>query len=183
MAAEVDLGPVQNVGQAPETEDRRFTPNRARLLRRLPQNEFWSLLQRAAGTSLNEIFGEELVRRGRGAALDEGEGQTSLGVFSPGYIRLRTYNDGNSSKVKVEVEDDELGSLLLGLTDLRFYDQGQQQHIERVVTDVGRRVTAGVDVLLSVGVGRPWRKPGDTAKRHWLQVNNIHMSDDPAWGV
>jgi hypothetical protein len=32
---------------------------------------------------------------------------------------------------------------------------------------------------LAVGLTRPWRKNGDTAQRHWLQVNNIHLEEDP----
>jgi len=32
-----------------------------------------------------------------------------------------------------------------------------------------------------LGLTRPWRKRGDTAERHWLQVNNIHLRDDPLW--
>jgi hypothetical protein len=43
------------------------------------------------------------------------------------------------------------------------------------------RIEAGVEVILSVGLTRAWRKQNDTAERHWLQVNNIHLKDDPLW--
>jgi hypothetical protein len=36
-------------------------------------------------------------------------------------------------------------------------------------------------VILSVGLTRPFRKWGDSEERHWLQVNNIHLEDDPLW--
>jgi len=36
------------------------------------------------------------------------------------------------------------------------------------------------DVLLCVGVGRPWA-PEDEEPRHWLQVNNVHLDDNPVW--
>jgi hypothetical protein len=36
-------------------------------------------------------------------------------------------------------------------------------------------------VILSVGLTRPWRKQEDTAERHWLQVNNVHLQDNPLW--
>jgi hypothetical protein len=48
---------------------------------------------------------------------------------------------------------------------------------------VQRRIKAGVEVILSVGLTRPWRKQGDTAERHWLQVNNIHLRDAPLWSL
>ena len=38
------------------------------------------------------------------------------------------------------------------------------------VTVIGR----GEEAILSVGVARPWPRPGDVA-RHWAQVNNVHF--------
>jgi hypothetical protein len=46
---------------------------------------------------------------------------------------------------------------------------------------VEKRLKSGVEAILSVGLTRPWQKWGDTAERHWLQVNNIHLKDDPLW--
>jgi hypothetical protein len=46
---------------------------------------------------------------------------------------------------------------------------------------VQERIEAGVESILSLGLTRPWRKQGDTTERHWLQVNNIHLKDDPLW--
>jgi hypothetical protein len=46
---------------------------------------------------------------------------------------------------------------------------------------VRRRIQAGVEVILSVGLTRLWRKQEDAAERHWLQVNNVHLQDDPLW--
>ena len=44
-----------------------------------------------------------------------------------------------------------------------------------------RRIKRGVGVILSVGLARAFQVSGDTARRHWLQVNNLHLEDDPAW--
>jgi hypothetical protein len=38
-----------------------------------------------------------------------------------------------------------------------------------------------METILSVGLTRPWQKRGDDAERHWLQLNNIHLRDDPLW--
>jgi hypothetical protein len=42
-------------------------------------------------------------------------------------------------------------------------------------------MNGGVAVILSVGVGYPWQKAGDSEERHWLQVNGIHLADNPVW--
>ena len=44
-----------------------------------------------------------------------------------------------------------------------------------------RRIHGGVRVILSVGLARAFQVSGDTARRHWLQVNNLYLEDDPAW--
>lgn len=44
-----------------------------------------------------------------------------------------------------------------------------------------RRIQRGVAVILSVGLARAFQVSGDTARRHWLQVNDLHLEDDPAW--
>ncbi|MGZ6362039.1 MAG: hypothetical protein ACXWP0_10200 [Ktedonobacterales bacterium] len=31
--------------------------------------------------------------------------------------------------------------------------------------------------------GRAWKKSEDAQERHWLQVNGIHLADNPAWQV
>ncbi|MGZ3600878.1 MAG: hypothetical protein ACXVDF_13215 [Ktedonobacterales bacterium] len=31
--------------------------------------------------------------------------------------------------------------------------------------------------------GRAWKKSEDAQERHWLQVNDIHLADNPAWQV
>ena len=52
-----------------------------------------------------------------------------------------------------------------------------------VVADLNRRLAGGVPVILSVGLSRPYAKPGDPDERHWLQVNGIHLEDNPVWQV
>jgi hypothetical protein len=72
-------------------------------------------------------------------------------------------------------------SVDLSVTDLRLYERDHKTPRRDLVADVQRRIDAGVEVILSVGLTRPWRKQNDTAERHWLQVNNIHLQDDPLW--
>jgi hypothetical protein len=49
------------------------------------------------------------------------------------------------------------------------------------VGQIAARIAKGAGVIVAVGLSRPWQKLDDTVERHWLQVNNIHLEDDPAW--
>jgi hypothetical protein len=80
----------------------------------------------------------------------------------------------------MDVWDGEL-RLDLSVTDLRLYvDDGGRPDTARVA-DVARRLDRGVRVLLGVGLTRPFASRPNDAPVHWLQVNNIHLEDDPAW--
>jgi hypothetical protein len=49
-----------------------------------------------------------------------------------------------------------------------------------LVGQIAARIARGAGVIVAVGLSRPWQKLDDTVERHWLQVNNIHLEDDPA---
>jgi hypothetical protein len=72
-------------------------------------------------------------------------------------------------------------SVNLAVNDLRLYERDHRTPRRDLVAGMQKRLEAGVEAILSVGLTRPWRKRGDTAERHWLQVNNIHLQDDPLW--
>jgi hypothetical protein len=72
-------------------------------------------------------------------------------------------------------------SVDLSVNDLRLYEADHRTPRRDLVSSVQQRLKSGVEAILSVGLTRPWQKRGDTAERHWLQVNNIHLEDDPLW--
>jgi hypothetical protein len=74
-----------------------------------------------------------------------------------------------------------LGKANLSVADLRLYERDHKTPRRDLVASLQRRLQAGVEAILSVGLTRPWRKHEDTAERHWLQVNNVHLHDDPLW--
>ena len=76
---------------------------------------------------------------------------------------------------------DEVSTVDLPVNDLRLYGDDQQTPKEDMVDDVNDRINKGIGLILSLGLGRAWRKPDDTAPRHWLQVNNLHLEDNPTW--
>lgn len=74
-------------------------------------------------------------------------------------------------------------SLYLPVTDLRLYEEDQKTPRAQLVADVDRRIRAGTKVILAVGLARAWKKPGDPEQRHFLQVNNLHLEDEPCWSA
>jgi hypothetical protein len=72
-------------------------------------------------------------------------------------------------------------SLDLSVTDLRLYADDGARPDTAAIRNVAGRLARGVPALLSVGLTRPFSARPDEPPLHWLQVNNIHLEDDPAW--
>lgn len=69
----------------------------------------------------------------------------------------------------------------IGLTKTtagNFFERLKTAGIRRLL-DV--RLAAAAEVILSVGLTRLFMSTDDHARLHWLQVNNIHVADDPCW--
>src|SRR5215207_774241 len=108
-------------------------------------------------------------------ALD-GVAQESLEeIFGP---ELELWDDRGTVRL---VLDYLMPSVDLSVNDLRLYERDGRTPRRDLVTSVEGRLKSGVEAILSVGLTRPWQKWGDTAERHWLQVNNIHLEDNPLW--
>jgi hypothetical protein len=178
VGAEVDLGSTLPHGSPPEVEDHVFNPTNASFVKDLPPRRFWKVLEGVAQADLATIFGPDLQPQGRGCAVDIGAGTASLGCLlpvTPPRVEIDAYH-----KVRMHIAD---GTFMVNLsvTDLRFYQRDHKTPRAKTVQDVQRRIASGVGVILSLGLARPWQKPGDTVRRHWLQVNNLHLQDDPSW--
>jgi hypothetical protein len=173
----VDLGPCQSQPNAPEVEDHIFDPNRANIVRALQPEAFWEQLEGVSEDTLTGIFGESLHEQGSGAAVDLGVGTASLGCLRPSTLVLYVNGWG---KLRASVSDGAW-TLDLSVTDLRLYESDNQTVHERQVRNLQRRIESGVPVIVSVGLARAFRASGDTQSRHWLQVNNIHLEDNPIW--
>ena len=173
----VDLGPCQASPQPPEVEDHIFDPARAHFVRALSGEEFWQELDGIAEDTLSELFGESLHKQSSGAAIDVGAGTNSLGCLRPSSIALYM---NRFDKLRASISDGTW-TLDLSVTDLRFYEADNTTVRRELVASVQQRVDAEVAVIVSVGLARAFRASGDTQSRHWLQVNNIHLEDDPVW--
>ncbi|MFN8633384.1 MAG: hypothetical protein U0893_05975 [Chloroflexota bacterium] len=186
MATIVDLGLTRPVPSPPEVEDVEFTTWHARAERLVDAELFWEMLTVKSRDSLADIFGSELRAIGRGvsrrAVTDLGTGIASLGVLRPRRqpeLFLSSKPDGREV-VRLRLSDGAL-SLDLSVTDLRLHaDDGARPDVQRV-REVAERLGRGVPVLVGVGLTRPFAARPDETPVHWLQVNNLHLEDDPAW--
>jgi hypothetical protein len=187
----VDLGPVKHSGSPPEVEDREFREHLLHSAGRIGPAEFWDLLESRAQERLQLIFGRELRREGASCVTDSGQGIASLGCLVPTRVtdvvveRRRTpLGLRDSLRIALDVGRHHF---VLPLTDLRFtrlHPSGSRWLFHRdLVDDARRRMLDGVPLVLSVGLSRPFRRHGDDSPKHWLQVNNIHLKDDPLWGI
>ncbi len=178
IASVVDLGPTAYAGHPPELEDHYFDPARAMWLFDDAPDDYWEFLNQIAQEGLTEIFGPALELWEESCTIDVGEGHASLGCFVPETQPWLYVDHRGTVRMVLECLTP---SVDLAVTDLRLYEKDHKTPRRNLVADVQQRIKAGVETILSLGLTRPWRKQGDTAERHWLQVNNIHLKDDPLW--
>jgi len=67
------------------------------------------------------------------------------------------------------------GPISVTVADLRLYGADQRTPRRDLVEELALRLRGIGKPYLSVGLSRPFAKDGGEA-RHWLQINNIHVS-------
>jgi hypothetical protein len=164
----VDLGKTRYVGHPPESEDHDFDPRRATHIEVMAWDGFFELVRHASQKSLREIFGEALKPWRQTCTVDQGAGVVSLGSLIPDTLSL-TIDQRDSIRLVLQ---DQLGLLRLPVTDLRLYEDDFRTPRRELVQSMARRIRRGDEVVLTVGLTRPW-SPDSTPPKHWLQVNNI----------
>lgn len=177
LACPVDLGGVVPRPAPPESEDMVFELDDADGSESLSEDEFWTLLQRSSESSLAEIFGSRLIHDGQTASMEQGGGPRSLGHLAP---RGRTTLDLSFGKPKLHLTDTDLGALRLPVTDLRLFNPDTGDLQEELADQLADRI-GHCEAVLAVGLSRPWDRHDGEPPRHWLQVNNVHLEDNPLW--
>ena len=175
IGAVVDLGRTASVGTAPEVEDYRFSVENLKLYGSMAAREFWTTLQNSSSPDFRTIFGPALTARGGGCAVEMNTGTASLGCLQ--LPRGSVLEVDRYDKIRLRLNDGTFAPNL-SVTDLRLYEDDQKTPRQEVIARLQNR-TRNENVLLSVGLARAWKKPGDTDSRHWLQVNNLHFESDP----
>lgn len=174
----VDLGPTTDAGHPPELEDRYFDPARAAWLFDDDPDDYWDFLDEISRANLLDIFGPDLELWDESCTVEVGEGRASLGCLKPEKQPWLYVDHRGTIRL---VLDHLTPSVDLAVNDLRLYAGDGRTPRRDLVADLQSRLEARVEAILSVGLTRPWCKRGDTTERHWLQVNNIHLRDDPLW--
>lgn len=182
MGCLADIGETRAKGKPPAVEDVVFRRSRARKLGDMPAGHFWKMLRTMAKGSLHDIFGHALQPHGETYVVVRHGGAASLGCLAPYEVRSPEFQhferDGRTRLCVSMLVSDGLLSGWLPVTDLRLYEPDQQTPRRMVIKQVGQRIEDGVKTILSVGLTRPLH-----GGMHWLQVNNIHLEDDPTWRV
>jgi len=183
MARIVELGNVRPTPNPPHVEDQVFVPSWAKVERTVSTHEFWNLLHETSRSTLREIFGTGLRAIG-GSRLgtDLGKGEASLGCLRlcrPAQLYLRTRPNG-AQQIRIKLDDGELRADS-GVTDLRLYGPDHATPDAAIVRGVAKWIADSKGVILGVGLTRKFRPSDDADYYHWLQVNNIHLQEDPVW--
>ncbi len=184
MAAIVDLGWTKAVGHPPAVEDTLFHRSEIRREGDMPADEFWRLLQQTAESKLVAIFGGDLQPRGpRSYGVDCGRGEISLGCYrlpAPARLYIQHRDGYRRGRIRIEFQVGE-HPFDLGVTDIRLYESDHVTPDEILVEQTDQRLRTGGNVILSIGLSRPYRGSDACEPIHWLQVNNLHFADNPSW--
>jgi hypothetical protein len=177
IGAEVDLGPTIHVGRTPAIEDHQISPSNLRYLRRLKRDEFWSLLRETSRSDLAAIFGPDLQHhpRDHSATTAENHGSATLGHLR--LARPPAFTTNFLGRPRVTLFEQTTESTI-SLTDFRFCRSDHRTPRLRFLENVKTRLR-NVPFILAVGLTRPYQKSPSDPPRHWLQLNNVHLEDDP----
>jgi len=143
------------------------------------------LLEGLARPGLVDLFGPALKRVGRASYLtEEYEGDASLACLCPAdppRLRMASPRSGKP-KLRLDFSDGDVHPNA-PVTDLRMYEADGVTPDERRIRDAADRLRRGTPAILSVGLTRAFSSSPNYPPAHWLQVNNIHLADDPIWGL
>lgn len=169
--------------QNPHVEDVLFDTSSARLVETYGAEDFWAFLYSVSDQTLRDLFGSPLRRAGRSsAATDVGKGNASLGCLLPNrkpQLCLRTKGE-RGPRIRMHVEDGRF-DVWVAVTDIRLYQDDHATPDPAMVEKTRRRLEGPGEVILSLGLTRAYAPSPDAQPLHWLQVNNIHLEDDPTW--
>ena len=181
MGAVVELGRTRPLSDPPEVEDTLFRAGEAKWLYDMPSQEFWQLLNSVSYSRLIEIFGPELERIGkRGCAMPAYQGKASLGCLRSQSPRLQLIKRDQQQRLRMTFRSGQY-DFDVPVTDIRLFGADHVTPNRDLISRTARRLAGGTETLLSVGLGRRFKKTSAEPARHWLQVNNIHFADHPCW--
>ena len=182
MAHVINLGLTGPKPDRPHVEDQVFQPCFAKFVEVEEAEAFWERLTGVSQTKLSAIFGSELKPAGRGRyGTAEGKGQASLGCWqAQGQPRLYLAKNQEGLQIRLAFSDGEC-TVDARVTDLRLCAADHVTSDTKKVQELAERMRASESLILSVGLTRAWASAPGKPRLHWLQVNNIHLKEDPTW--
>ncbi len=177
----VDLGVSVLAPEKPHIENVVVRPSRASVYAKAPPDKFWQMLTRLARRSLRDIFGKDLVPLVRLTyGTKPGEGDVSLGCLIPSerpYLHVvagplgkpEIFNDTGATEIYTEVP----------VADLRLYSGDFGVPDRKKVVAAANRLSESKGIILGVGLTRIPGLSAEHPHANWLQVNNIHLKEDP----
>jgi hypothetical protein len=180
LGAVVDLGWYAFRSTPPEIEDCFFKPSQAKCEQILSPEEFWQSLTDVSEKSLHDIFEDALTPSGSTFYILPNTGKASLGELHMERIQL-TFNS-HTQKVRVQGNTKNQAEFSLPVTDIRLYTVENNVFIPNVDTILWlQKQLKNTSVILSIGLSRAWSNDASISPRHWLQVNGIHLENNPLW--
>ena len=176
----VDLGKTRYIGEPPETEDHLFSTTGVSRLPDMNARDFWPLLSGVAKPKLREIFGDDLRPVGRSCAVEQRKGVASLGCLRTKHPVLCVRESAGRSRIRMILTCGPY-EFSVSVTDIRLFGADHVTPDLQVVMRTAERLNTTEEVVLSVGLGRRFKRTSAEPARHWLQVNNIHLPDNPCW--
>ena len=182
MAVILELGTPQSHSKKPQVEDKIIDLSKIQHIGALRPRKFWRFLTQVAKPKLRNIFGQDLIEIGSSSCgVEVGKGEASLGCLIPKsypslYIQRRS---DRADQVRMRFTDGNF-HLDCGVTDIRLYGNDHVTPNDQVVQEIAQRLS-DVPVILSMGLTRAYASRAGFDPVHWLQVNNIHLEDDPTW--
>jgi hypothetical protein len=179
----VELGSPRHLPDPPHVEDYVFVSSRAKFERLAAAHEYWAVLEELHRDRLREIFGPAIREVGNGHFGTElGEGDASLGILRPEKrpVLFSVRNSDGKRQIRMRFRDGEV-EVDAAVTDLRLYGDDHATPDEARIRAAAQWIVHSKGVMLSIGLTRKYRSSKDAAYRHWLQVNNIHLMEDPCW--
>ena len=183
MARILELGSPRPTPVPPHIEDCVFVPACAKNVRRACPREFWKLLEELAQPTLEQIFGDCLRPSGSGAyAAEVGTGKVSLGCLrlrEPAELFFKEDRRGGH-RLRIKFTDGRL-CVEASVTDLRLFAEDHATPNAAAVRAANQGLRNSRGAILCMGLTRPYSPGPPQPERHWLQVNNLHLEDDPLW--
>jgi hypothetical protein len=178
----LELGETTFRGQMPEIEDRLFDPQVVTVLQKLDAAALHRVCAEVAATRLRDVFGPDLEWINHRpdhpgtAAVPEHQGLRSLGCCWVQNAVLRVAAVENRRKVRLRFTEDDM-QFSVAVTDVRLYQDDRVTPHEPAIAAMQAAIARHPRTLLSVGLSRAHRYEPRQPARHWLQVNNLLLSE------